>query len=206
MQQLLVMLGTTSGGIFRNVARSIAVAAISALFLSLGSLAQPAAAQGPQLPSVGCESTFAIGAVFLCSASESSAGSETTFTYTFVSGGTATAYIPLLNPNAVVTGTLASSNPDATVTIVTGAAAVEADWGRCRTCTGAKSEFVDPEALIEINFMSSLFPGISTTVSFDSYFSVVSGPIKLYGSGIGLFVDPPVPGVPEPATLALLGT
>jgi len=200
MQRMLGMIATTPGRISRIAARSIGVAAISVLLLSLGSLTQPARATPPEVGA--CPVTGAVFVAALCGpGSAVASGDTTTYTYDFGSGTTtSTAYIPLLDPTAILAGTFKIDNSVTTPDIITGAA-VATDWGSCTTCSGDKSAFADPAALIEVTLPSP--GGTQTTVSFESNDPSVPGVI-LVG---GIYKDPPLPtAAPEPATLALLGT
>lgn len=160
MQRLTVRLATILKKTSGIGARSIGIAAISALFLSLGSLVQPAAAVtfNPCISGAGSV-VFVTG---LCSATDiPSAGNPTTFDYTFGDSdtGTQTVYIPLLDPNAIVNGTFEIGNNAAPTTatpdIITGPD-VAGDWGSCTPCTGAKLAFADPVALIMITLPEGL--------------------------------------------------
>lgn len=202
MQRLTVRLAAILKETSRIGARSIGIAAISALFLSLGSLAQPAAAVtgGP----CGAGPAFVLFVTGLCAATDTpSAGNPTTFEYVFgdSSTGTQSVYIPLLDPNAIVAGTFDINSSAATPDIITGAA-VAGDWGSCTPCTGAKSAFADPVALIMITLPEGFAE--TYTVVFQSNDPVVSGPILVNGT----YDDPPLPGaaIPEPGTLVLFGT
>jgi hypothetical protein len=196
MQRRLGRFSTISDRISRIATRSIGIAALSALFLSLGSLAKPAAA-------VSCGVGTVIFGPLLCSSSYTpSPGNPTTFNYDFASLGTsgATVYIPLLDPNAVVAGSFSINGVPATLPIITDPGSIAADWVSA-SFPDPKSIFDDPSALIAITLGT---PTTQTNVSFQSNDPVVSGPIEL---SAGNYNDPPVPGpVPEPCTLVLLGT
>jgi hypothetical protein len=98
-----------------------------------------------------------------------------------------------------VTGTLDLNG--ATANIITDPATVASDWGS-QNFAGGKSIFDDPSALIAITLPAG--NDAQTEISFESNDPVVSGPILVNG----IPNDPPLPGsvVPEPGTLALLGT
>jgi hypothetical protein len=192
MERILALLAKLPGSMSRVVARSIGTAAVAALLLAMTSLVQPAAA-------VSCIATSVTFAT-LCSFGDTpSAGNPTTFNYEFrnSSGSSEMVFIPLLDPNAIVTGSFEINSTTTTPTIITGAA-VTTDWVT-PAFVGDKSAFNDPAALIEII--------LSTGTSFVSYQSndpVVQGPIEL---GAGVYNDPPLPGViPEPGSLVLFGT
>jgi hypothetical protein len=183
---------------FTVAARLVGRVVATAMVVSLGLLAAPTAAQAGEEAFCGeaASAVFGLCTSFVGTGSDGS----TSFNYDFAGGitGSFQAYIPLLDPDAIIAGSYTVNTVSETPNVITGAA-VATDWGSPSFSDG-KSVFDDPAALIEITISG----GELLDVSFDSDDPVVTGPVLVDGT----FDDPVLPStpVPEPGSLALLGS